>query len=348
MRICLLTDTHFSFKRSNKIYHDYFERFYNEVFFPTLESRRIDCVVHLGDAFDNRKGIDYWGLEWAQRVFYDRLRDSKITLFQICGNHDAEKKTTNLYNSIDTLLRDYKNVVRVTEPVEYAISNTQCIFIPWICKDNEKKTFELIERTKAKVLFGHLELTGFSLFPGYLQAHGIAKERFEKFDRVFSGHYHTRSNDGKVFYLGNPYQMFWTDVDDVRGFHIFDTDTYELEFIQNPFEIYQRIYYTDLDYKEFDFSQLENKNVKVVIQNKSNQSQYDRFIHEILKRNIIDLKIVDTLDVNDDLVNVSEISCEDTLAILNRYIDEADFKMDKNPIRQILFETYKEALEVEV
>jgi hypothetical protein len=142
--------------------------------------------------------------------------------------------------------------------------------------------------------------------------------------------------------------MFWTDVDDVRGFHIFDTDTYELEFIQNPFEIYQRIYYSDLDYKEFDFSQLENKNVKVVIQNKSNQSQYDRFIHEILKRNIIDLKIVETLDVNDDLVNVSEISCEDTLAILNRYIDEADFKMDKNPIRQILFETYKEALEVEV
>jgi DNA repair exonuclease SbcCD nuclease subunit len=348
MRIGLITDTHFSFKRSNKIYHDYFERFYDEVFFPTLESRRIDCVVHLGDAFDNRKGIDYWGLEWAQRVFYDRLRDNKITLFQICGNHDAEKKTTNLYNSIDTLLRDYKNIIRITEPEEYVISETQCIFIPWICKDNEKKTFELIEKTKSKVLFGHLELTGFSLFPGYSQTHGMPKEKFEKFDRVFSGHYHTRSNDGKVFYLGNPYQMFWTDVDDVRGFHIFDTDTYELEFIQNPFEIYQRIYYSDLDYKEFDFSQLENKNVKVVIQNKSNQSQYDRFIHEILKRNIIDLKIVETLDVNDDLVNVSEISCEDTLAILNRYIDEADFKMDKNPIRQILFETYKEALEVEV
>ena len=348
MKVCCITDTHFCFKKSNKIYHDYFEKFYNDVFFPTLEDRGIDCVIHLGDAFDNRKGVDYWGLEWSQRVFYDRLRDMGIKLYQICGNHDAEKKTTNKYNSIDTLLREYSNVIRISEPEEYMIDNLNCLFVPWICKDNEQKTFELLQTSAAKVIFGHLELSGFSLFPGLLQTHGMSTERFQGYDRVFSGHYHTRSTDSKIYYLGNPYQMFWSDVDDVRGFHIFDTDTYELEFIENPNNLFCRIYYNDIDYKTFDFSIVQHKNVKIVIQQKSNQSEYDRFINEMLKQDIIDLKIVETVDVNDDLVNISDLNCEDTLSTLNKYVEQSDFKLDKTTILKILYDTYQDAMELEI
>jgi hypothetical protein len=134
----------------------------------------------------------------------------------------------------------------------------------------------------------------------------------------------------------------------VRGFHIFDTETYELEFIENPNNLFCRIYYSDTDYKTFDFSIVQNKNVKIVIQQKSNQSDYDRFINEMLKQDIIDLKIVETIDVNDDLVNASDLDCEDTLSTLNKYIEQSDFKLDKNFIRKILFDTYKEAYELEV
>jgi DNA repair exonuclease SbcCD nuclease subunit len=348
MNIGLICDTHFCFKKSNKIYHDYFERFYNEVFFPTLQDRRIEYVIHLGDAFDNRKGVDYWGLEWAQRVFYDKLRDMNITLYQICGNHDAEKKTTNKYNSIDTLLRDYSNIIRITEPEEYIIDDLNCLFIPWICKENEEKTFNLIQKSTAKVIFGHLELSGFTLFPGILQTNGMSIEKFQKYDKVFSGHYHTKSNDGRIYYIGNPYQMFWSDVDDERGFSIFNTNNYELEFIKNPNDLFCRIYYSDTDYKTFDFSIIENKNVKIVIKKKSNQIQYDKFVNELMNRNIIDLKIVETIDVNDDLVNVSDLSCEDTLTTLNKYIEQSDFKLDKNKILKILYDSYQEALELEV
>lgn len=348
MKVAIITDTHFSFKKSNKNYHDYFERFYDEVFFPTLGARTIDTVLHLGDAYDNRRGIDYWGLEWSQRVFYDRLREQDIKLFQILGNHDAEKKTTNKYNSIDTLLRDYSNIKRITEIEEYKVGELDCIFVPWICKDNEEKTFELIEKTNAKVLFGHLELSGFTLYPGQIQTNGLSKDIFKKFDRVFSGHYHTRSNDGKVFYLGNPYQMFWSDVNDSRGFSIFDTDTYELEFIENPFELFYKINYNDIDYRQFDFSMLENKNVKIVVQQKTNQSQYDLFVNQVLKCNILDLKIVENYIVNDDMVSLSELDCEDTLTILNKYIEQSDFRLKKNVVQTILNQTYREAMEAEL
>lgn len=347
MRIALITDTHFNFKKSNQIYHDYFERFYTDIFFPTLEDRRIDTVIHLGDAFDNRKGVDYWALDWAQRVFYDRLAELNITLIQICGNHDSFYKNSNKINAIDTLLRSYINIQSFSSPGEIKISNLQCLILPWICAENEEETFALMEKTKAKVIFGHLELQGFTLFPGKVNTHGLTTERFEKFDRVFSGHYHARSNNGKIFYLGNPYQMFWSDVDDKRGFHIFDTETYELEFIPNPYNLYERFYYEDTDWKTFDYSIFENKNVKIIVKQRSSQNDYDKFISKILEINIVDLSVVELVDINDANVNFDDIEPEDTFAVLSKYVEEADFSLDKNMIKNILHNTYKEALELE-
>lgn len=347
MKIALVSDSHFNFKKSNQIYHDYFERFYADIFFPTLEERRIDTVIHLGDAFDNRKGVDYWALDWAQRVFYDRLNDLNINLIQICGNHDSFYKNSNKINAIDTLLRSYKNINSFSSPGEIKIGNLQCLIVPWICADNEEETFSLMEKTKAQVVFGHLELQGFNLFPGKANTHGLTTERFEKFDRVFSGHYHTRSNNGKIFYLGNPYQMFWNDVDDKRGFHIFDTETYELEFISNPYNLYERFYYEDADWKDFDYSIFENKNVKIIVKERTSQSDYDKFISKILETNIVDLSIVELIDLDDTNVNFDDIEPEDTFAVLSKYVEEADFSLDKDMIKNILHNTYKEALELE-
>jgi len=348
MQIGLITDTHFSFKKSNKIFHQYFKQFYDEIFFPTLEDLQIQSIIHLGDAFDNRKGVDYWGLEWAQRVVYDRLQDMNIEVYQIGGNHDCSYKDTNKINAIDTLLRDYDNVIKITEPKEMIIGNTASVMVPWICKENEERTFNLLENSQARVVFGHLELTGFTLFPGQVQNHGMSVEKFKKFDRVFSGHYHTRSTDGKVFYLGNPYQMFWSDVDDVRGFHIFDTETYELKFIKNPYNIFERIYYSDTVDTDFDFSIVENKIVKVVVKERNNQIKYDKFISEILKKNIIDLKVVEIIDINQNKVDLTEDDGEDTLSTLDKYLEKVEINLDKTMIKKILHDTYKEALELEM
>jgi DNA repair exonuclease SbcCD nuclease subunit len=348
MLISIITDTHFNFKKSNKLYHDYFERFYNDVFFPTLQERQIDCVIHMGDAFDNRKGVDYWALDWAQRVFYDRLRDNNIKLIQICGNHDTALKNTNKINAIDTLLRDYSNIETFINPAELTIDQLKCLIVPWICSDNESDTFNLLNKTEAKVIFGHLELQGFTLFPGKVSTGGLTVERFKKFDRVFSGHFHTRSNDGKVYYLGNPYQMFWSDVEDSRGFHIFNTDTYELEFIENPYKLYEKIYYSDIDHKEFNFSNFDNKFVKLIVKEKTNQVQYDKFVLELQKQLINDLSIVEIIDLDDTNISFDDIECEDTLAVLSKYVEEAEFSLNKDIIKNILHDTYKKAIELEI
>ena len=347
MKIGLITDTHYNFRKANKSFHEYFAKFYDDIFFPTLEKRKIKTVIHLGDAFDSRKGVDYWALDWAKENVYDRFQDLGITVYNIVGNHDAYYKNSNEINAIDTLLQQYFNVVRVSKPAEYIIEGMKTVLLPWICADNEKETFKLLEETEAKVVFGHLELNGFTVYPGQYQQEGLDKKVFQKFDRVYSGHYHTRSDDGKIFYLGNPYQMFWNDVDDIRGFNIFDTNEYELEKFDNPYSMFERMYYDETDYKKFDTSYLTNKMVKIVVRKKEDHLKFDKFVDSILKVNPLELKIVENIDVFDDDVDCSDITTEDTLGILDKYVQEADFDLNKDMVKKLLRDVYNEALEIE-
>ena len=246
MKIAIITDTHYGCRRSSKPFHDYFQKFYDDIFFPELEKRGIKECIHMGDAFDNRKSIDFWGFDWAFRKnVYDRFRDLGVKVWQLAGNHDTYFKNTNEVNSIDSLLKDYDNIIPISSPDEYDINGYKAFMIPWICDANIDETKKKIKKTKTNVAFGHLEITGFQLYPGCIQQGGISKDLFKKFEFVFSGHYHTRSNDGQVYYLGNPYQMYWNDAGDIRGFNIFDTETYEMEFIENPYNMFEKVYYED-------------------------------------------------------------------------------------------------------
>jgi len=345
MKVAIITDSHYGFKKGSKHFHDYFELFYKNVFFPTIEERGIKTVIHMGDAFDNRKGIDFWGLDWTRRVVLEPLR--KYEVYMLVGNHDIFFRNSTIINAIDLLLQEYDNVIPISSPKEFCIDGLDTLMLPWICTDNREKTDYLLKNTQAKVVFSHLELSGFVAYPGHVMKEGMDASIFKKFDRVYSGHYHTKSDDGKIYYLGNPYQMFWNDVDDTRGFHIFDTDTYELEYFKNPYNMFERVYYEDNDYKKFDTSYLEEKIVKVVVRQKSNQLKFDKFIDKILKANPLDLKVVEIIDVNDGDVDCEEISAEDTLSILDKYVEEAEFNLDKMIVKKLLRDVYKEALEIE-
>ena len=103
----------------------------------------------------------------------------------------------------------------------------------------------------------------------------------DKFDVVYSGHFHTRSTNGKIHYLGNPYELYWNDCNDSRGFHIFDTDTLELESVNNPYQMYKVIRYNDTPRQLFRFQDYKDVIVKVVVFQKSNKKEYERFIDSL-------------------------------------------------------------------
>lgn len=345
MKICIITDQHFGARKNSKLFHDYFLEFYNNVFFPTLEEYGITTVVDMGDTFDSRKGIDFSALSWAKNNYYDRLQEMGVKVHTIVGNHTAYYKNTNNVNAVDLLLREYDNVTVYSQPTEVMLGQLPTLFIPWINQENEESTLKLIQKTTCPCVMGHLELQGFRVNKQIVMEHGLESKLFGKFTRVYSGHYHTRSNDGTVFYLGNPYEIYWTDVGDTRGFTIFDTETITHEPVNNPYRMFYNIYYEDTDYQTFDTRVYENKIVKVVVRKKSDTKKFEKFIDKLYASNIAELKIIENFDIQEP-VEFEAFESEDTISILNRYIQEAEINLDKSIIQKMMQEIYQEACEI--
>jgi len=345
MKIAIITDQHFGARKNSKLFHDHFLNFYNNIFFPKLEEESITTIVDMGDTFDSRKGIDFSALAWAKSHYYDRLHDMGIKVHTIVGNHTAYYKNTNQINAVDLLLREYSNVKIYSDPTEIKLGNLNVLLLPWINDENESKTFEFIKRTNCSCVMGHLEFAGFRVNKQIVMEHGLEGKSFEKFKRVYSGHYHTRSTDGRIYYLGNPYEIYWTDVNDCRGFTILDTETLDHYHVDNPYNIFEIINYEDNEIKEFDFSKYENKIVKVIVKNKSSQLDFEKFLDKLYSSNVAEVKIVENFDISDDQ-DIQEIEFEDTLSILNRYIQESEIQMDKKRLKGIIKEIYKESCEL--
>ena len=346
MKIAIITDQHFGCRKNSKLFHYYFLQFYNDIFFPTLEKEGITTLVDMGDTFDNRTGINFNALAWAKDNYYDRLRDLGITVHTIVGNHTAYYKNTNDINAVDLLLREYDNVKVYAETEEVKLGDLKVLFVPWINNENEKQTFKKVNKTKCDIVMGHLELNGFKATAGHVMEHGMETTPFDRFKRVYSGHYHCRSVQDPVHYLGNPYEMFWGDVNDTeRGFHLFDTQTLEHTPINNPYRLYYIIYYEDTPYQTFDTRKYENKIVKIIVRQKSDVSQFEQFVEKLYASNVAELKVVENFSIQES-EDFEAFESEDTMSILNRYIEEAEINLDKSRVQKVLMDVYQEACEV--
>ena len=342
-KVALITDTHFGIRKGSQIFHDYFQKFYRDTFFHYLDSNSIDTVVHLGDCFDVRKGIDYWSLDWAKTNFFDPLRERGIHLHLIVGNHDIFYKESLSINSPGLNLREYDNISIYSRPETVRIKDCLSFMVPWICTDNAEDFVEQLESTSAAVCFGHLELAGFYANKDYQCQHGTDAKVFSQFDRVFSGHFHKKSSSGNITYLGNPYQLYWNDEGDVRGFHIFDTKTKEIEFIENPNTMFHKVFYNEGNQKLINHNKLADTYVKVVVE-KSTPKKLTHFVDKLYEVGIHDLKVIENQDltIDDDV----EIEAEDTLTTLTNYVSAMDGEFNKDNVINIFKSLYVEAQEI--
>ena len=53
-KVAIITDTHWGARNDSQVFSNYFAKFYENVFFPTLEKRGIRTVIHMGDIVDRR------------------------------------------------------------------------------------------------------------------------------------------------------------------------------------------------------------------------------------------------------------------------------------------------------
>lgn len=350
-QIALITDTHWGARADSPIFAQHISRFYEEVFFPYLDDHNINFIFHLGDIVDRRKYINFVTAKNLTKDFIAPIRNKNKFLYALIGNHDTFYKNTNEVNSMDVLYGDRAGFTYISEPIELDLE-CKILMMPWICADNYDKCMKMIQETDAQVLFGHLELKGFEMYKGQPNDHGFESSMFDKFDVVCSGHFHHKSSRGNIHYLGAPYEMTWSDYDDPRGFHVFDTKTRQLTFIQNPNKIFHKIHYNDSgmqleDILINDFEQYKNCVIKVIVKNKTNPHMFDVFIDKLEKAGVADLQVVEdhlnlNLEVDEDILK----DAEDTLTLLTKYASQVT-KQKSKELSKFLQDLYSEALTVE-
>lgn len=347
MKFAILNDTHAGIRNSSEIFLDNAEKFYSTVFFPYLEEHDIRHILHLGDFFDNRKFINFRALHRQRKMFLSELRARQITMDIICGNHDTYYKNTNDLNSLKELLGHYMDEVNIIhEPTEIQYGDVTFGLVPWIAPDNEEQSLEFLRTTKATHIGGHFELNGFEVMKGVEMTHGMETGIFDRFDAVYSGHYHTKSSKNNIHYLGTQLEFFWNDAHDPKQFHVFDTETKQITAVRNPHTLFKRIYYDDsqTDYLQYDLSDVEGKFIKIVVMNKSDLFTFDRFIDKIQSCKIHELKIAENFnEFVGENVEDEEVLLEDTNSLLNSYVDAVDTDLDKDRIKTQMLTLMQEA-----
>lgn len=350
MKFIILGDTHLGARGGSIEFAEYFNRFFSNVLYPYMEENGITQIFQLGDLFDNRTALPLKAFDHCKPVWFDGLVARGFVMHALLGNHDITLRESLKINTPENSLSDYIKSGHLTiykEPTTIKLDGTTIDIVPWICKENVEAVNAFVTRKKVSDLcLGHFEIEGASMYRGVQSHGGIKQNLFERYERVFSGHYHTRSElmHGKIQYVGTPYEITWMDAHDPRGFTVFDTETREYEFVQNPETKFQKIFYRGDD--TVVPTGLFEKYLKLIVETKGDVKQFDTFMNSLRIQSPADISVIENMSewrdgsIDDD----DTIDVDDTLTIISKYIDSLQTDLDKEKVKAYVNGLYLEAI----
>ena len=244
--VVFISDIHFGWNASSEEWQenqrDYFENWFIPKVKALLEKTPDLVLCCLGDVYDDRKSIDIDVNEMSIDIF-EELAEI-LPCYIINGNHDLSKKT-NKGNSSLRSLSNIKNLKVIKEPTLLKFvreKKTLCSVaaIPYLgdCNDENK---ELVRFSgKASIALMHTDISKMKFDNGMTIVGAVDAEKFA--GRVIAGHIHKRQETEKVVYVGNPYHLKRSDIDNQKGIYTMNMETGILDFIPNNYSpIFQKI-----------------------------------------------------------------------------------------------------------
>ena len=343
MKAVILNDTHFGYKADSPIVLDYFLSFFEHQLFPYMKEKDIKVLFHLGDLFDRRKYVNFKTLQQVREKFFEPLREMGVKCIITCGNHDTYYRNTNKLNSLHELATQYPNWEIYSEPTEIQLTSGCVALLPWINSENEETAAKFLQDTTCSLLFGHLELCGFQTIRGVFVDQGYEPKYFDKFEYVFSGHYHVKSSRDNIHYLGTQYQMAFSDVREEKGFHVFDFKDRSLEFVENPRKLFYTFDYNEDEPQKLDYSKFKDCYVKIFIKKRTKAANFEKYMDKFYEAGVAELAVTEEVSANPELVAVDVH--KDTLQLLHEELETIQEKsIDKKFLARIIDEAYNNAL----
>ena len=326
--------------------------FWESVFFPYIKDNGIRHVIHLGDLMDRRKYVNFVTLSAVRKRFVKPLNDMGVTMDVILGNHDVFFKNTNDVNSVRELFQwsELCDNWRIHyKPTVIQVGGMKIGLVPWITKDNEQECLDFISSKPSSVLMGHFELMGYEVLRGVEHHDGMDPQTLAQYDAVYSGHFHCKHSKGNVHYLGTQYQITFSDLNEPKGFHVLDTETGKMEYVENPHRIFTVFNYNDDNDRDFfdgsvEWDEYKETFVRLVVEKKTNPFMLDRVVEKLNEKGCYSISITDQTHVDkavkvDDSVDLSK----DTLSIICEEIDGMEGIADPSRLKSLVRELYTEA-----
>ena len=211
-KVVAFTDIHLGLKNNSREHNTSCENF---IKWFIEQARKENCKtgVFLGDFHHVRAAINISTLNYSVNVL-QLLNDYFDNFFFIIGNHDLFHRDKFEIHSLP-YIKEFPNI----HAIEDITTIGDFAFIPWLTNEEWKK----VTRVKQKYMFGHFELPKFKMNAMVeMPDHGqLNREHFENQEMIFSGHFHKRQNQGKIWYIGNTFPHNYADAwDDERGMMI--------------------------------------------------------------------------------------------------------------------------------
>lgn len=337
-----ITDTHCGVRNDSPLFAEMQAKFYKEVFYPKLEEEGVTKIIHTGDYFDRRRIINIASLQMNQQYFVEPSKDYDVHL--AIGNHDTFFRSTNDVNSPKALLSHCWNIYE--EPGIIDEDGVRVAMVPWINPQNRDAVLKWLSEVDVDLVAGHFEFVNFEMHKGNFSTDGEDPDDFAKHPQIVSGHFHTRSEKGNIKYLGSAFEFTWADCDDPRGFHIYDTDTKEFTFYQNPIKMFHKIVF-DGSQDASDYEGITDKYVKVIV-TCDDAFEVDKFIDGLRAHNPYDMQIIDEGIRQEVADAAAEVDANDvqTSSIISECVEDTSLEPDvKDKVNQLLTEIYREATE---
>lgn len=348
MKIAVFGDVHFCARNASKLFNDYFLKSFSDFYLPHMQENGISTIIQLGDLFDVRKHTSNLILKEVKEKYFSVLEKEGFKYHTLAGNHDLYWKESLDVVTQELVLKEYNNIKVYKKPTTIEFDGTTFDIIPWICSENEQEVLEFVKNSKSDICAGHFEFQNFSMYKGQEAHDGMSHKIFEKYEMVWSGHYHTRSMKDNVTYTGIPHEITLQDAGDPKGYYIFDTDDRSFTFYENPYRMFERVEWDDRKDIEYDYSVFTGKFVRIVVAKKNDQTKFESFLQNVYSSNPLEVKIIEDMSEFKTSSIDEDIDLEDSATIVESYIDNMETDIDKEKLKTYLRTLYTEAVNIQV
>ena len=221
--------------------------------------------------------------------------------------------------------------------------------VPWINKGNEQKSIDFINQTDATILAGHFELEGYQVMRGVKHTDGMKPDMLQRFDKVCRVLSPKARREQRVL-LWHCVSNDISDLFEKKGFHIYDTETDEIEFVPNLDKLFHAIPYNDdIDIALIDFDSIKSDTSKSSHTKRKMQRSLIGLLKNCMKNNAESVTILENETPTSEKVEVDKDALStDTMTLISSYVDDvfSDDPEECKRLKDVFKELFLESFDV--